>query len=120
MQNPLDFVLFGKRRMLVATSGGGPTVTSSGNRNEYLKASSRNVPLLGNNAPYIVDAGKIRSDSRLDTAWADAARTVVTAYSKTTVRRTWLMLDDAEVFVADQVEVSRFENFGVLGLRWRR
>lgn len=114
MQNPLDFVLSGAGKQLLVTSGGGPTVTSSPNRSYYLQPSSRNVPLVNGSAPYIVatDAGKIRSDLRLDSRddgarrhrIVDLARTNVTSYGNAArVSRLLAMVDDSYVVVADEL-----------------
>jgi hypothetical protein len=107
MQNPLDMTVFGAGALMLPTSGGGPQVTTSANRNYYLLASSRNVPLVAGNAPYITDETQITSDSRLDGTYLDAARTSVTSYSGASrVSRLLAMVGESAFVVVDEATGS--------------
>lgn len=112
MQNPLDVVLAGLGKTLLVTSGGGPQVTSSSNRNYYLDPASRNVPLVNRSAPFVTDGSKITTTARLDSRddggrrhrFLDVAKTTVTAYSGVnTVSRLAAMVDDTYMLLADDV-----------------
>jgi hypothetical protein len=112
MQNPLDLCVFARGSMLLVTASGGPEVTRSVNRAEYLDPRSKGSPLVDGTAPFVTDAADILSSSRTDAHdsdglpdhWADLATTAVTAYAGADrVTRTLALLDERVVLVADEM-----------------
>ena len=110
-ENPLDLTLFAAGSMLLPTASGGPQVTSSANRAAYLEPASKNVPLVDDNAPYVVDPLRITFDERLDSSDAggvthrllDTATTRVDAFqSGVDVERTVALVDDSFAVVVDR------------------
>jgi hypothetical protein len=71
MQNPLDLTLFGAGHTVLVTGSGGPLITRSKRRGYYLKPSSKNIPLIGDSAPFIVDPTQIQSRYQLATKLED-------------------------------------------------
>ena len=120
-QNPLDVVLAGAGQNLLATSSGGPEVTSSANRAYYLLASSKNVPLVGGAAPFVTDASQVADDLMLDShddgarqnRLLDAVRTTVTAYPGARVSRLAAMVGDAYALLADEVAAASPVDFAL-------
>ena len=109
-ENPMDVVLHAAGATLLPTSSGGPTVTSSANRAYYLEPSSKNVPLIDGQAPYVTDSTAILFSDRVDSrdasghahSFADMATTSVSAYPlSSTVRRTVALIDESYGVVAD-------------------
>ncbi|TNF24284.1 MAG: hypothetical protein EP329_25160 [Deltaproteobacteria bacterium] len=127
VQNPLDVVLHAQGALLLPTSGGGPTVTTSEHRTQYLPASRRNLPLVGHTAPLIGDAADISFGDRLDSAdadgrpnhYADLVSTRTSAYTDASlVRRSIALVDLGYVAVFDRFvsSSSSARNFEVA---WR-
>jgi len=115
VQNPLDLCLFARGSMLLVTSSGGPEVTRSANRAEYLDPHSKGSPLVDGTAPFVTDPAAIRSDSRTDAHdaagmpnhWADLGSTSVTAFAGASrVTRSLALLDERLVLVADEMEAA--------------
>lgn len=115
VQNPLDLCLFARGSMLLVTASGGPEVTRSANRAEYLNPRSKGSPLVGGSAPFVTDAADVVSSSRTDAHdsaglpnhWADLASTAVTAYAGADrVTRTLALLDERLLLVADEMTAS--------------
>ena len=73
MENPLDLTFHAAGAMLLPTSSGGPQVTSSANRTVYLEPSSKNIPLVDGDAPYLLDPTGVVFGERLDSADAGGA-----------------------------------------------
>ncbi len=115
--NPLDLVVAGLGQTLMPTSSGGPEVTTSPNRSYYLLASSKNVPLVNNTAPYITDASRITSDLELagsDGAgmtgrYLDLARSTYfngTSSTATAVARTVGLVGGQYIVVVDEMDIK--------------
>jgi len=111
MANPLDVILHGDGALLLPTSGGGPTVTTSDTRGQYLQPHRRNLPLVEHTAPFIPDASAIAFGDRLDSAdagdrpnhYADLVSTSTSAYDGASlVRRTLALVDLGYVAVFDR------------------
>ncbi|PKN58621.1 MAG: hypothetical protein CVU56_04635 [Deltaproteobacteria bacterium HGW-Deltaproteobacteria-14] len=112
-QNPLDVVLHARGTLLLPTSGGGPTVTTSEHRSDYLDPRERNLPLVGRSAPFVTDATAVSFGDRLDSAdttkrpnhFADLVSTSVSAYDGASlVRRTLALIDLDYVAVFDRFQ----------------
>ena len=115
MNNPLDLVVTAGGQTMLPTSGGGPEITESANRPYYLKASSKNVPLVNNGAPWITDGTKITSDLRLagqdelglTGRYLDMSRaTTQTAYTQPViaVARTLALIGGQYLAVVDELD----------------
>ncbi|MFT7580187.1 MAG: MYXO-CTERM domain-containing protein [Myxococcota bacterium] len=131
MENPLDLVLHANRLLLVPTAGGGPNVTGSPNRAEYLDPSSKNLPLLERNAPYVTDVADIDFGDRLDSYdvkgranhFADIVRTTVSdaydvGFGETAdVRRAIVLVDEGYVAVLDRYSGGQINTD--MQLSWR-
>ncbi len=113
MENPLDITFFAAGAMLLPTASGGPEVTSSTNRAYYLEPSSKNIPLVDGNAPYILDPLQTAMSERLDSADAggithrvlDCATTEVSEFAAgVDVTRTVALVADEYGVVLDRFE----------------
>ena len=122
MQNPMDLTVFGAGQMLLATSSGGPEVTTSPNRSYYLLPSSKNVPLVSGTAPFVTDGADISSFARLDATddqgrsnhFVDTAHTAVTDYAgASSVDRLLAMIDNSYFVVADEASGSGTIDFTI-------
>lgn len=124
-QNPLDLTLFAQGQPLLVTSGGGPLVTRSKRRSYYIRPSSKNVPLVNGQAPFITDFARIRSEYYLDSRdsnkrpnrFLDGAKTTVTGYGEAkSVSRSVAMVDDSFFIVIDRMNAESPQE---LTIPWR-
>ena len=110
-RNPLDLVISAAGQNLLPTSGGGPQVTNSANRAYYLDPASKNVPLVGGTAPFLMDPAQVEVRERIDTHDAtgapgalDLVTTATTAYGGAgRVSRTVAMIAGEYFVVMDAV-----------------
>ncbi|MCA9518265.1 MAG: hypothetical protein KC635_25190, partial [Myxococcales bacterium] len=127
IQNPLDLILHARSTLLVPTSGGGPLVTRSEDRDEYLSPTSKNLPLIEGTAPFVVDASAVTFGARLDSRdagarpqhLADLVLTEVSGYPNGgRARRVVALVDNQYAAVFDHLTVSSNQNRS-LELSWR-
>lgn len=124
MENPLDLVLHGAGATLLPTASGGPTVTTSPDRSYFLLPSSKNIPLVDENAPYVLDPLGVELEETIDSRDAgirhrllDAATTTVTRFAAgVDVARTLAMIDDSYAVVVDRFAGEAAHSFGT---NWR-
>lgn len=110
-RNPLDLVLSGAGANLLVTSGGGPEVTRSTNRDYYLSPASKNLPLVGGTAPFLMNANDVATEARVDShaasgapGFCDLATSVVRVYAGASrVARTLAMVGGEYFVVLDAV-----------------
>lgn len=127
IQNPLDLILHARGALLVPTSGGGPLVTRSDERDTYLSPLSKNLPLIEGSAPFVVDPSAVSFGARLDSRdagarpqhFADLVMTEVSGYSSGgRARRVVALIDDQYAAVFDHLTVTGNRN-RTLALSWR-
>lgn len=111
--------------LLLPTASGGPTVTTSPDRAYYLLPSSKNIPLVDGDAPYVLDPFAVTLDDTIDSRdggsathrLLNAATTSVAAFAPgVDVARTIAMIGDAYVVVVDRFVGAAAHAYGV---RWR-
>ncbi len=124
-ENPLDVTFYGAGAMLLPTASGGPQVTSSANRAVYLEPSSKNIPLVDANAPYLLDPFAIAQSEFLDSRDAggianrllDTATTKITEFAPgVTVERTVGLVADRYGIILDHFESTATHDYGAT---WR-
>ncbi|HYD48977.1 MAG TPA: hypothetical protein VEB21_11545 [Terriglobales bacterium] len=125
MENPLDVVLHGAGALLLPTASGGPTVTTSPNRAYYLRPSSKNIPLVDDNAPYVLEPLAVTLADSIDSRDADglthrlfdAATTTVRSFAAgVDVARTLAMVGDSYGIVVDRFVGPASHEYGIT---WR-
>lgn len=125
VQNPLDLCFFASGAMQVVTASGGPQVTQSANRAEYLDPRSKGSPLVDGTAPFVTNPADIASSDRCDAhdteglpnSWADLAATRVAPYAAaSSVTRTIAFVDGSSFIVADEMQSSAQHEFATT---WR-
>ncbi|MBS2023403.1 MAG: hypothetical protein JST92_13420, partial [Deltaproteobacteria bacterium] len=111
------FTLAALGQMILPTSGGGPQVTSSGDRSYYLTVAAKNVPMVANTAPFVTDGAQLSMDRRLAgqddgghaARYLDLVRARVTgAYASpvSVVSRTVGLIGGGSVFVLDELTTT--------------
>ena len=125
MENPLDVVVHGAGTLLLPTASGGPMVTTSPDRAYYLLPSSKNIPLVDGDAPYLLnplavtggDAIDSRDSAGVTHRLLDAATTAVSDFaSGVDVARTIAMVGESYVVVVDRFVGAAAHAYGVT---WR-
>ncbi len=125
MENPLELAFYAAGALLLPPGGGGPEVTSSVNRSQYLEPGSKNIPLVDGDAPYLLDPLSIELGERLDSAddggvvhrLLDAATTRVAEFADgVAVERTVALVDDLFAVAVDRFDASLAHDYGAT---WR-
>lgn len=131
MRNPMDLMVHGGGALVMPTASGGPTVTTSGTRANYLSPLAKNIPLIAKNAPFVTAGSNVTLTvlDAMDTPdgdnhLADLARTEtvgVYAAAASVARAVMLIGADgvgggAYVAVADRF---RLASAAELDLSWR-
>lgn len=107
--NPLELTFFAEGMSLLPPGGGGPEVTRSENRKDYLKPKNHNIPLVSGNARYLLKSDEVHFydnvDSQEDRGYVDASRTMVTDYAGSDyVQRSHALVSGQYVVVSDSFQ----------------
>ncbi len=123
VRNPLDLTIAGAGELLLPASGGGPLVTRSARRAYYVSATSKNIVLVNDQAPFVMHGSAVELRERLDSHRADGrpgvcdlATAAVSSYAGTTARvsRTVALIAGEVVAVADEVRAAQPSRLALL------
>ncbi|MHC4392385.1 MAG: hypothetical protein ACYS22_13885, partial [Planctomycetota bacterium] len=109
--NPLELIMSGHGQELLVAGTGGPRVTLSQRRAYYLSPSAKNVILINQDAPFVTEPSRVKTDARLSSyglaggaPLISMGRTEIPGYGGADrVRRTLGLVGGSYALVLDEI-----------------